>query len=73
VLRIIKEIHNIKLTVHKYFFWNVKLWGSTRSNWTNKSFIDIRSNEMHIKIVHKCGTADCKWDVLKTSSLYCSI
>jgi len=38
----------------------------------NKSFIDVRSNEKHIKIVHKDGTADCKPDVLKTSSLYCS-
>ena len=44
VLRIIKETHNIKLTVHKYFFWNGMLRGSTRSNWMNKSFIDIRSN-----------------------------
>jgi len=25
---------------------------------------------MHIKIVHKHGTADCKRDVLKISSLY---
>jgi hypothetical protein len=31
VLRIIKETHNIKLTVHKYFFRNGMLQGSTRS------------------------------------------
>jgi len=33
VLRIIKETHIIKLTVHKYFFWNWMLQGSTMSNW----------------------------------------
>ena len=72
VITIIKETHNIKLTVHKYFFWNGMVQGSTRSNWMNKSFIDIRSNERNIKTVHKHGTADCKPDVLKTSSLYCN-
>ena len=71
VLKIIKETHNIRLTVHKYF-WNGMLQGSARSKWTNKRFIYIRLNEKHIKIVHKLDTADCKPDVLKISSLHCS-
>jgi hypothetical protein len=36
------------------------------------SFIDMRSNEMHIKIIHKHDTADWKPDALKISSLYLS-
>lgn len=69
VLRIIEETHNTKLTAHKYFFWNGMCEGNTRSNGTNKSFIDKRSNEMNIKIFHKPDTPDWKPDTFKTSAV----
>jgi hypothetical protein len=37
------------------------------------NFIDIRSNKMHTKFIHKHDTANSKPDVFKTSSLYHSV
>jgi hypothetical protein len=64
--------YNTRKTLLKLLYTNTSsemgcLEGSTISNWTNQSSIN-----MEIKIVHKHGTADCKPNVHKTSSVYCS-